>query len=236
MRLISQLLCTGQLPNTGLLREMSPESVDTFTGLAHVLPTMQLGVLPASVEGSVCDTSAPSVLFEQETVSSVIAISSDGGMSKEPSERPSPSQGNWPLPPSPQLGPTADGLVHAVEERLSLENSYEYETETDEEEEYDSEGDDAAMDETTPYPHIFVIGDAANAFGAIKAGHTASFQADVAAANILGLIEFEGKLDIEEEEERGERVQLQHYVPGLPQIKVSLGLVSPLLRACCVAD
>lgn len=28
----------------------------------------------------------------------------------------------------------------------------------------------------TPYPHIFVVGDAADAFGAINAGHTAYFQ------------------------------------------------------------
>ncbi len=30
--------------------------------------------------------------------------------------------------------------------------------------------------EKTHYPHIFAIGDAANTFGAIKAGHTAYFQ------------------------------------------------------------
>ena len=30
--------------------------------------------------------------------------------------------------------------------------------------------------EDTPYPNIFVIGDAANAFGAIQAGHTAYYQ------------------------------------------------------------
>ncbi len=29
---------------------------------------------------------------------------------------------------------------------------------------------------TTQYPHIFAIGDAADAFGAIKAGHNAYFQ------------------------------------------------------------
>lgn len=28
----------------------------------------------------------------------------------------------------------------------------------------------------TPYPHIFVVGDASNAFGAIQAGHNAHYQ------------------------------------------------------------
>ncbi|KLO16071.1 FAD/NAD(P)-binding domain-containing protein [Schizopora paradoxa] len=131
------LLCTGQLPNTGLLRELSPDSVDPLTGLAHVLPTMQLGILPSN---------------EAE-----------------------------------------------MEEEVTL------------------------------YPHIFVIGDAADAFGAIKAGHTASFQAEVAAANILRLIEFDEKVngrgdDDDDDDELKEHAQLQHYVPGPPQIKVSLGL------------
>ncbi|KAG8683613.1 hypothetical protein FRC11_013306 [Ceratobasidium sp. 423] len=34
-------------------------------------------------------------------------------------------------------------------------------------------------------PHIYAIGDAADAFGAIKAGHTAHGQAEIAAKNII---------------------------------------------------
>lgn len=34
--------------------------------------------------------------------------------------------------------------------------------------------EDVALD--APYPHIFAVGDAADTFGAINAGHTASFQ------------------------------------------------------------
>lgn len=36
----------------------------------------------------------------------------------------------------------------------------------------------SGRDLCVPYPHIFAIGDAADAFGAIKAGHTAGHQVD----------------------------------------------------------
>lgn len=68
---------------------------------------------------------------------------------------------------------------------------------------------------------MFAIGDAADAFGAIQAGHTSYNQAEIAAANILRLIEFD-----EKEGNANESGKLQHYKPGLPIIKVSLGLVS----------
>ena len=67
--------------------------------------------------------------------------------------------------------------------------------------------------EKLPFPHIFAIGDSADAFDAIKAGHTAYYQGEVAARNIASLI-------------RGETVPLAHYTPGAPAIKVSVGLVS----------
>ncbi|KAJ7279400.1 hypothetical protein C8J57DRAFT_1059005 [Mycena rebaudengoi] len=84
--------------------------------------------------------------------------------------------------------------------------------------------------ETTPYPHIFVVGDAADAFGAIPAGHNAYYQAEVAARNILRLIRRDERLRsygadagsspslaVEEDD-------LELYTPGPPAIKVSLGL------------
>jgi len=64
---------------------------------------------------------------------------------------------------------------------------------------------------STQYPHLFAIGDAADAFGAIAAGHTAHWQAEVAARNVLRLIKGESPLE--------------KYKPGPPAIKVSLGLV-----------
>ncbi|TFK45782.1 FAD/NAD(P)-binding domain-containing protein [Heliocybe sulcata] len=62
----------------------------------------------------------------------------------------------------------------------------------------------------TAYPHVFAIGDAADAFGAIKAGHNAHWQAEVAARNIVRLVHGDA--------------ELEQYVPGPPAIKVSLGL------------
>ncbi|RDX46369.1 iron uptake cluster protein [Lentinus brumalis] len=66
--------------------------------------------------------------------------------------------------------------------------------------------------------HIFAVGDAADAFGAVNAGHNAFFQGEVAARNILKMIKaFESPAPSEE-------VVLDKYNPGLPAIKVSLGL------------
>ncbi|PBK73897.1 FAD/NAD(P)-binding domain-containing protein [Armillaria solidipes] len=124
------LLCTGQIPNTALLKEMDPSTLNPENSLAHVLRTLQLGVI------------APS-----ESVSS-----------------------------------TSSTPVS--------------------EEEY----------EDTPYGNIFVIGDAADAFGAIQAGHNAYAQADVAAKNILKLISGSGK------------DELERYTPSPPSIKVSVGI------------
>lgn len=91
------------------------------------------------------------------------------------------------------------------------------------------------MDSHSPqYPHIFAIGDAADAFGAIMAGHTAYFQGEVAARNILRLVRkceaaaipkatSVGR-DLLKKDSRYE--ELETYTPGPPMIKVSLGLVS----------
>ncbi|KAK7028566.1 apoptosis-inducing factor B [Favolaschia claudopus] len=74
------------------------------------------------------------------------------------------------------------------------------------------EEEEEEEDLSTPYPHIFAIGDAANAFGAIPAGHNAYYQAEVAARNVLQLVHV--KTD----------EPLERYTPGPPAIKVSLGL------------
>src|SRR5258708_7505913 len=46
---------------------------------------------------------------------------------------------------------------------------------------------------SSPYPHIFVVGDAADAFGALNAGHTAWAQAEVASRNVVRMIESNGR-------------------------------------------
>lgn len=73
------------------------------------------------------------------------------------------------------------------------------------------------------YPNIFVVGDAADAFGAIKAGHTAYYQGEVAAKNIMRLIAQSEGGEVKEDEK-----ELLEYTPGLPAIKVTLGLVRSL--------
>ncbi|KAG8716743.1 hypothetical protein FRC09_015282 [Ceratobasidium sp. 395] len=69
----------------------------------------------------------------------------------------------------------------------------------------------------TDLSHIFAIGDAADAFGAIKAGHTAWFQGEVAAKNVLALIEHTQNPD------SGSPVLIS-YTASDPSIKVTLGM------------
>lgn len=91
---------------------------------------------------------------------------------------------------------------------------------------------------TFVYPHLFAIGDAADAFGAIKAGHTAYYQGEVAARNVIKLIKGNAStFDVPlqglmftpgAEKTKGDLegdLELEEYVPGPPMIKVSLGLV-----------
>ncbi|KAK0477886.1 hypothetical protein IW261DRAFT_1484350 [Armillaria novae-zelandiae] len=132
------LLCTGQTPNTALLKDMDANTVDMQTGLARVLRTLQLSNLET----------------DPDTLPAALA-------------------------------------------KISLDGSA------------DPQQDIATVE--THYPHIFAIGDAADAFGALKAGHNAYFQGEVAARNILRLIN-----------DRDEPLEL--YTPGPAAIKVSLGL------------
>lgn len=103
--------------------------------------------------------------------------------------------------------------------------------------------DDAHL--RTPHAHLFCVGDAADAFGALKAGHTAYWQAEVAARNIVRLVRADearaalaqrgAELGVEEaarlEDVVAEGGRLEKYVPGEPAVKVSLGLVSFFLRS-----
>lgn len=78
----------------------------------------------------------------------------------------------------------------------------------------------------TPYGHIFVIGDAADAFGAIKAGHNAYYQAEVASKNIMKLITNSSQIFADDQKEETEDVELDEYEPGPAMIKLSMGRVS----------
>ncbi|KAG6887788.1 hypothetical protein C0992_010740 [Termitomyces sp. T32_za158] len=82
-------------------------------------------------------------------------------------------------------------------------------------------------EDTTPYPHIFVIGDAVDAFGAIAAGHNAYYQGEVAARNVLRLINRASHEKVPEQVPE----PLEQYTPGPPAIKVSLGLDTAVFQS-----
>ncbi|KAI6131699.1 hypothetical protein EV401DRAFT_371745 [Pisolithus croceorrhizus] len=155
------LLCTGQTPNTALMRDMDSRAVGKG-GLIRVTREMQ-------------------VLVEDE--SSEADFGEEGHVKKAPNSSQGPG------------------------DRTS-----------------------SSQAKRTIYPHIFAVGDAADAFGALQAGHTAYYQAEVAARNVVRLIKREarrcGSLSWSEgdgEETEGEE-ELEEYTPGLPMVKVSLGL------------
>lgn len=79
--------------------------------------------------------------------------------------------------------------------------------------------------EDTPYPHIFVVGDSADAFGAIPAGHNAYYQGEVAARNVICLIKRSCGNDNQANE------PLEQYTPGPPAIKVTLGLGKAIFQS-----
>ena len=102
-------MCTGQVPNTTLMKSVIPESIvpdGPAKGSIRVARSMQVGI----------------------------------PRSQDPNSQPASSS-----------TPSADSA------------------------EQDEEADDDEPLEV-PYPHLFAIGDAADAFGAVNAGHTAYFQ------------------------------------------------------------
>ncbi|OAX37976.1 FAD/NAD(P)-binding domain-containing protein [Rhizopogon vinicolor AM-OR11-026] len=193
------LLCTGQKPNTGLLRDMDPRTVDPETGLASVLRTMQLCVpqpLPHDAEPDVND-----ILHWLQNMTIGEAI----GKSESPT--PMTSAQSSPCTPCSTLTPSP---LSSTDTLIEFERPHE-----------------------TLYPNIFVVGDAADAFDAIKAGHTAYYQAEVAARNILRLIRQEQKAGFAAKDPDSE---LEEYAPGPPAIKVSLGLTKSVYEVNGVVD
>ncbi|KAJ3818707.1 hypothetical protein EV361DRAFT_949734 [Lentinula raphanica] len=206
------LLCTGQKPNTQFLSKMDPRCVNPHGGLAHVLRTMQLGTIPTTRIHRRSDSSS------------------------------STSTSNSMPPPEEELADVLaqvdlTGNVDSNSEAST--SSIHDETAKDSEPICDETLEEA---ETTPYPNIFVAGDSADAFGAIPAGHTAYYQGEVAARNVLRLIqrsdrmnhsriqaqETEDSIFSEETDLDG---PLEHYTPGLPAIKISLGLTKATYQA-----
>ncbi|KAH7886653.1 hypothetical protein F5I97DRAFT_1869133 [Phlebopus sp. FC_14] len=182
------LLCTGQTPNTDLLRGLDPRAVDEGSGMVKVTRSMQVLVpVDDNLEGG-----------NHNMVDLEIYPGRRGQINNaEPtstSTLSSPRTLCGTEPPSP------------VETLIEL---------------------DVPM--RTLYPHLFAIGDAADAFGAINAGHTAYYQGEVAARNVLRLIGrtvgHDAKSDNEDNEALEEPLlELEEYQAGPPMIKVSLGL------------
>ncbi|KAI5451128.1 hypothetical protein NCC49_002004 [Naganishia albida] len=95
------------------------------------------------------------------------------------------------------------------------------------------QGDIQLVDE-----NIFVVGDTADAFGALQAGHTAWAQSRLASRNIARLVEAEKpvklrrKMDAVQQkwEEEPALEKLEKYEAPRPSIKVSLGLDSAIVQ------
>ncbi|KAG1802431.1 hypothetical protein EV424DRAFT_1647762 [Suillus variegatus] len=183
------LLCTGQTPNTGLLRDMDPRTVSPDTGLAHVLRTMQLCVPPPSFE--------PHKLRADDVLHCLKKLTIDTEEEVEQSEL------------SPSSLSVARTDIPATSPLSSTETLVE-----------------PYLCQKTLYPNIFVVGDAADAFDAIKAGHTSYYQAEVAARNILRLIPRDEKVEIAAGDDLGS--ELEEYAPGPPAIKVTLGMTKSI--------
>ncbi|KAJ7932901.1 hypothetical protein B0H13DRAFT_2262936 [Mycena leptocephala] len=297
------LLCTGQTPNTALLRALDPRVVDPVSGLVRVGRGMQLAIPspPSNIRGTTPngrgattpptnrggagagagirrkkgaeEEAAPAhadtthygdVQTDKDDEASLLAAalaeielldaasgssSSDGvasdldldadSLALDSSSAASASrslanerdkQAAEPCPSFSASAPSASpsrslASEHDKEEAepVAFEETAVLAGETDE-----APSLDEGEEQTTPYPHIFAIGDAADAFGALPAGHNAWAQGEVAGRNVLRLISRYGGNGIAGEgcegKKRDEELELETYTPGPPAIKVSLGL------------
>jgi hypothetical protein len=183
--------------------------------MAHVLRTMQLGVVQPQREPSGSATSIPSGLATPTPTPADVKVDMEFLLSalnqiniEDPATLDTDEKlGDEPLGSSEELNLESDG------------------------------------GEETPYPHIFVIGDAADAFNALKAGHNAYYQVrtmcvqlvkedvrltrevqgELAARNIIKLIRRQENIHVDTSMDDE---PLEKYTPNAPAIKVSLGLVS----------
>lgn len=192
------LLCTGQTPNTAIMRDAIPEAVGP-SGEVRVLRTLQVAVPrpPPPAPATKRQLSAVAATFiEPECPSPSLVSTTTSSLA-----------GEW---------DPSDAHLHA------------------------------------PYAHMFAIGDAADAWGALKAGHNAYYQAEVAARNIVRLVRREMRAasasrSVDErvvaddlpffcDDEAGvqtqteEEEELERYLPGPPAIKLSVGLTKSVYQ------
>ncbi|PCH37344.1 hypothetical protein WOLCODRAFT_167436 [Wolfiporia cocos MD-104 SS10] len=82
-----------------------------------------------------------------------------------------------------------------------------------------------------PYPHLFAIGDTADAFGAMNSGRSSYFQAEVATSNILKLINHSERLRTHGnagDQADSSNDDFEQFTPGPPMIKTTLSLTKQL--------
>ncbi|TIA91653.1 hypothetical protein E3P81_01923 [Wallemia ichthyophaga] len=158
------LMCTGQRPNTDLLKQLSPSSIDPATNLAKVTRSMQLANLQRAKEGT------------EATTDAVTEALADTHINSHTSTNPA-----------------------SIDIRKSMSES------------------DSTLSPSA-YPHIYVIGDAADAYGALHAGHTGWAQAEFAVGNIIRQIT------------NDTTTSPKLYYAGKPAIKLTTGLHSAVIQ------
>ncbi|KAJ7932899.1 hypothetical protein B0H13DRAFT_2262935 [Mycena leptocephala] len=271
------LLCTGQTPNTALLRALDPRVVDPASGLARVGRGMQLAIPPppSNIRGTTPNGRGATT---PPTDGGGAGAGKEGVAPRAPPPAPATDHGDQDdasllatalaeIELLDAEGDAASGLSSSSSddglEADSLDSSHSHANEldkraaepaafeaasVDDDEDrtlHNADSEATQADELIPYPHIFAIGDAADAFGALPAGHNAWAQGEVAGRNVLRLIEHSSSSHSSLTDKRGseggegcegrggregwegkekEDEELETYTPGPPAIKVSLGL------------
>lgn len=233
---VRQLLCTGQVPNASLMATFCPLAVPGGShggGAIKVLRSMQVapsryGPSPVTVSNA----SAPSSveipkarrMARSDTQETAVPIAA-----KKKREEVEACD----CATSPPLGGHKRlwDFEESSDSRLPASDS---------DVEGEGEEDEEAKEISDPvWKRVFAVGDCADAFGAIKAGHTGWNQAEVAAKNVLRLIKWEeagGKVDkvdiaetlAEGEEQEGKLLRYEHRAP---MMKLTLGLVRSALSS-----
>lgn len=221
-----QLLCTGQVPNASLMASFCPLAVPGGShggGSIKVLRSMQIAPSrwgPSPVQVPMPAQAKSRGMEGSDTQETAVPIArATTGRAREVEA--------CDCATSPPVG--GHKRLWDFEEAPDSRQT-----------DIDTEDDDAdaeAREISDPlWKRAFAVGDCADAFGAIKAGHTGWNQAEVAAKNVLRLIRIEEnggraeEAEVEETEEENDEEggkRLLRYEHRLPMMKLTLGLVRP---------
>lgn len=198
------MLCTGQKPNTHLLNSLDKRLINPENLQAHILRTMQVSPLKTPDSSVSKDPSANTStrIHTDAQLPSLQLASHDSALTH-------------PLSPDTSSGASPSSTQSSILDESASPVSTNPSTTSDD-----------ANPGTPSYSHIFAIGDAADAFGDIQAGHTAHRQSSVAVENILRMIKYEQEVG---QGANDKPLELKEYWPGKPGIKLSLGRVSNCL-------